>query len=123
LNAAIRDGEKAYFGGFGYDEFKYYAPHLLQFDDYSRLDAAMDAGDAFWLVYYGEQYLETMPQVLRAKVLDRSTVAFSYQGRAEQAFDPHESYVRRFPPRMARPESISSLSEKSVQWAAAPGNQ
>ena len=122
-NAAIRDGEKVYFGGFGYDEFKYYARPLLQLDNYSRLEAAMDAGDSFWLVYYGEQYLQTMPQALRARVIERSTVAFSYPGRAEQAFDPHESYVRHFLPRVTRPESVSSLSEESIRWAASPGNR
>jgi hypothetical protein len=105
LNAAICDGEKACFGGFGYDVFKYYSPRLVRLEDYSELASAMDAGDTFWLAYYGEQYVQAMPEGLRARVLDNSTAAFCFSGRAEQAFDPHDSYVRRLAPPVARPES------------------
>jgi hypothetical protein len=104
LNAAIRDGEKVYFGGFGYHEFKYYSSELICLEDYSRLGTVMDSGKSFLLVYFGEQYLQAMPDALRERVLESSTVAFMFSGREEQAFDPHECYVRRFSPFASRPE-------------------
>jgi len=96
LAAHVPGGEKVYFCGFGYHQFKYYYPQMLPLPDYHSLERAMDRGEDLWIVYYEPDYLGKMPDVLRRRVLTETTEVFSYEGRAEQNLEEHVSFVRRY---------------------------
>lgn len=86
-------GEAQLFGGYGADKFQHYAPSLERLEGYDRLQAELEGGRCFWLVYFLPSYLSKMPQEMRQRLEREGRLALHYQGLPEQLVTQYEGFV------------------------------